>query len=259
MTIVQPDVGTLVRQWRTRRRLSQLELGLRADVSAKHVSFVETGRSRPTREMLLNLSEYLDIPLRERNEILLAGGFAPAYPEHAMSDVPMAAVASAIGQILAAHQPNPAVVVDRHWTMVDANPAIGLLVAGCAPTLLEPPINVLRLAIHPDGMAPRIRNLGQWRAHLLDRLEHQIAVTGDEVLVDLAAELSGYPSSGASGHRGELLIPLQIETDVGVLNLLSTTTVFGAPRDVTVADLAIESFYPADDATKRILDGLPRH
>ncbi|NMO04097.1 helix-turn-helix transcriptional regulator [Gordonia sp. TBRC 11910] len=254
MTTVHPDVGSLVREWRTRRRLSQLELGLRADVSAKHVSFVETGRSRPTREMLLNLSEHLDIPLRERNEILLAGGFAPAYPEHSISDVPMAAVASAISQILGAHQPNPAVVVDRQWSMVDANPAVGLLIEGCSAELLEPPVNVLRLALHPAGMARRIVNLGQWRAHLLDRLQHQIAVTGDPKLVRLAEELAGYPGADhARAHTSELIVPLQIDTAAGRLNFLSTTTVFGAPLDVTVADLAIEAFYPADEATRATL------
>lgn len=254
VTTVQPDVGSLVRRWRTRRRLSQLELGLRADVSAKHVSFVETGRSRPTREMLLNLSEHLDIPLRERNEILLAGGFAPAYPEHAVSDVPMAAVASAISQILGAHQPNPAVVVDRQWSMIDANPAVGLLIDGCSADLLEPPVNVLRLALHPAGMAPRIINLGQWRAHLLDRLHHQIAVTGDPTLSRLSDELASYPAAPAGAHGpSELIVPLQIDTAAGRLNFMSTTTVFGAPLDVTVADLAIEAFYPADDKTREAL------
>ncbi|WP_040525192.1 helix-turn-helix domain-containing protein [Gordonia effusa] len=254
MTTVQPDVGVLVREWRMRRRLSQLELGLRADVSAKHVSFVETGRARPTRDMLLNLSEHLDIPLRERNEILLAGGFAPAYPEHAMTDIPMAAVASAIAQILQAHLPNPAVVVDRHWTMVDANPAIALLTKGCAAELLEPPINVLRLALHPDGMAPRIANLAQVSAHLIGRLRHQIAVTGDRTLTRLADELETYPAGpGHEMSHSELLVPIQIDTAAGELNLMSTTTVFGAPRDVTVADLAIESFYPADEKTTDLL------
>ncbi|MFW0788038.1 helix-turn-helix domain-containing protein [Gordonia sp. CPCC 205333] len=254
VSIGQPDVGVLVREWRTRRRLSQLELGLRADVSAKHVSFIETGRSRPTREMLLNLSEHLDIPLRERNEILLAGGFAPAYPEHAMTDIPMAAVASAIARILAAHRPNPAVVVDRHWTMVDANPAIALLTEGCAADLLEPPINVLRLALHPEGMAPRIANLAQLRGPLLDRLQHQIAVTGDAILIRLAAELEGYATGpGDCESRSELLVPVHIDTAAGQLNLMSMTTIFGAPRDVTVADLAIESFYPADERTKDLL------
>ncbi|HEY5854128.1 MAG TPA: helix-turn-helix transcriptional regulator [Aldersonia sp.] len=243
-------VGVLLRQWRERRGLSQLELGLRADVSARHVSFLETGRSRPTREMVLRLSERLDVPLRERNTLLLAAGFAPAYPEHRLGDVPMSAVSAAIGQILRAHLPYPALVVDQHWNLVEANAAVATLVDGCSADLLEPPVNVLRLSLHPDGMASRIRNLALWRAHLLDRLDHQFRATGDPCLADLHAELTGYP--GGTSHAADaaaLVVPLEIVAGDERLSFLTTTTVFGTPLDVTVAELAIETFHPADSAT----------
>ena len=258
ITLDEPaqPVGVLLRHWRERRRLSQLDLASRTEVSARHVSFVETGRSKPTRAMVLKLSEQLDIPLRERNSLLLAGGFAPAYPEHQLDALPMAAVADAIGKILDAHLPYPALVVDRHRRMVDGNAAITAFTAGCAPNLLEPPINVLRLSLHPDGMAPRIRNLGQWRAHILDRLAHQIATTGDDRLSELHRELSGYPGGndgdekGAGGHDTRALtVPLRVAGPSSDLSFFSTTTVFGTPLDVTLAELAIESFYPADDLT----------
>lgn len=256
-TLAPPDrtVGDVLRHWRERRRMSQLELAGRAEVSSRHVSFLETGRSRPTRSMLLRLSEQLDIPLRERNSLLLVGGFAPEYAEHALGDVPMAAVARAVGQILRAHLPSPAVVVDRHWHLVDGNETVALLVDGCAPELLEPPINVLRLSLHPEGMASRIVNHGQWRAHLLHRLDHQIAVTGDGVLVDLAAELAGYPCAdpAVEPEPGALVVPMRIRTRAGELAFLSTTTVFGTPLDVTVAELAIETFHAADADTTEAL------
>jgi len=186
-------VGELVRSWRQRRRLSQLDLAVAADVSSRHLSFIETGRSRPSSQMLIHLSEHLDIPLRERNALLLAGGFAPAYPDHGLDAPPMAAVNDAIERVLAAHQPYPAVVVDRQWEMVAGNAAVGVLTGGCAPHLLEPPVNVLRLSLHPDGMAPRIVNLGQWRAHLLARLAREADATGDPALRDLLAEVTTYP------------------------------------------------------------------
>ncbi|MGW0040646.1 helix-turn-helix domain-containing protein [Rhodococcus sp. NPDC003348] len=256
-TLVGRDrpVGDLLRHWREHRRMSQLELAGRAEVSARHVSFLETGRSRPTRAMLLRLSEQLDIPLRERNSLFLAAGFAPAYPEHALGDVPMASVARAISQILHAHLPSPAVVVDRHWHLVDGNDAVALLVDGCSADLLEPPVNVLRLSLHPEGMAPRIVNLGQWRAHVLRRLEHQIAATGDPVLGGLATELAGYPCAdpAVEPEPGALVVPIRIRTAAGELALLSATTVFGTPLDVTVAELAIETFHAADERTAEAL------
>ncbi|MFC0451469.1 helix-turn-helix domain-containing protein [Rhodococcus jostii] len=248
-------VGVHLRTWRERRRLSQLELANRADISARHVSFLETGRSNPTRAMLLRLSEHLDIPLRERNSLLLAGGFAPAFPEHRLSDVPMASVADAIGKILTAHSPYPAVAIDRHWNMVDANDAVAILTEGCAAVLLEPPVNVLRLSLHPNGMAPRILDLALWRGHVLHRLRHQIAVTGDDRLRDLFGELDGYPGGtvDSADLPGSLVVPLRVRHRDTELAFLSTTTMFGTPLDVTVAELAIESFFPADAVTAATL------
>lgn len=251
------QVGVLLRHWRERRRLSQLELATRSDVSARHLSFVETGRSKPTQSMLLRLSEQLDIPLRERNSLLLAGGYAPAYAEHQLNDIPMAAVSDAIGKILRGHLPYPAVVVDRHWNLVDGNEAVALFTAGCAAHLLEPPINVLRLTMHPEGLARRLRNLGQTRAHLLDRLAHQVSTTGDSVLADLLSELRAYPGDDLDTVHDTraLVVPIRLTAQLTAsaepveLAFFSTTTVFGTPLDVTLAELAIESFYPADEAT----------
>jgi transcriptional regulator with XRE-family HTH domain len=258
MTTLQSEpAGAMLRHWRERRGLSQLALANRAGVSARHVSFVETGRSRPSRDMLLNICDELEIPLREQNSILMAAGLAPAYPEHHLGDVPMSAVSDAITRILRSHQPYPALVVDRHWTMIDANDAIGALVAGCSPELLEPPVNVLRLSLHPKGLAPRIANLGQWRSHLLVRLRHQIGATADPVLLRLYDELSGYPCDDPdeTAEAHSLVVPLRLRTDDGELSFLSTTTLFGTPLDVTVSELAIEAFYPADDATAAALHG----
>jgi hypothetical protein len=222
-------------------------------VSTRHLSFLETGRSQPTRDMLRRLSEHLDIPLRDRNALFLAAGFAPAYPEHRLADVPMSAVTDAIAQILRGHLPYPAVVIDRHWTLIDANDAVFTFLDGVAPHLLEPPVNVLRLSLHPDGMAPRIRNLGQWRTHLLDRLWHQVTITGDDRLAELHRELQTYPAppGDAAAPTNALVVPLELTTaDGDTLSFLSTTTVFGTPLDVTVAELAIEAFYPANGVTR---------
>ncbi|MFC4785031.1 helix-turn-helix domain-containing protein [Nocardioides sp. MAHUQ-72] len=253
----RPPVGHLLRSWRQRRRLTQLDLALSSQVSARHLSFVETGRSRPTREMILHLSETLDVPLRQRNELLLAGGFAPAYPEHQLADAPMAAISDAINRILDAHDPYPAVVVDRHWELVAANRATALLLDGVAGHLLEPPANVLRLSLHPEGLAPRISNLAEWRAHLLGRLERQAQSTGDAALAVLLDELRALPgSTDGSGHRDALVVPLRCRVGDVELSLFSTTTVFGTPLDVTVAELAIETFYPTDASTAEALRGL---
>ena len=250
------EVGVLLRGWRRRRGLSQLALAGAAGVSARHLSFVETGRSRPSRAMLLRLGEQLDVPLRDRNALLLAAGLAPAYPQRRLDDPPMAAVADAVTRILTAYEPYPALVVDRHWELVDANDAVAVLTAGCAPALLEPPCNVLRLCLHPDGLAPRIRTLGSWRAHLLSRLRHQIATTGDAALQELHDELRGYPAPPAGPDPGHAapVVPLRLATSDGrELAFLSTTTLFGTPGDVTVAELAIEAFLPADEATAAAL------
>ncbi|WP_249997974.1 helix-turn-helix domain-containing protein [Actinoplanes sp. M2I2] len=244
-------VGGLLREWRTDRRLSQLELSVRAGVSARHLSFLETGRSRPTRDMILRLAEELGVPLRSRNELLLAGGFAPAYGETALHGPPLAAVLSSLRDVLVGHAPYPAVLIDRHWTMVDANDAVARFTDGCAPWLLEPPVNVLRLSLHPDGMAPRIGNLPEWRTHVLHRLGRQAEATNDPVLRELHAELTAYP--GGATTAGEpphgLVVPLRFDD----LAFFSITSVLGTPLDVTLSELAIESFLPADPATAAAL------
>ena len=248
-------VGKLLRGWRERRRLTQFDLALRAEVSARHLSFIETGRARPTSEMILRLAQQLDVPLRERNVLLLSGGYAPAYPANGLADPPMAAVHEAIEHVLRAHEPFPAVVIDAGWEMVAANEAVSLLTEGSAAALLEPPVNVLRLSLHPDGMAPRIVNLPEWRAHLLDRLGRDIETTADPALIALRDELAGYPSPPPASHPDSraILVPLRLRVQGAVLSLFSTTTVFGTPRDVMLSELAIESFYPADAPTAAFL------
>jgi transcriptional regulator with XRE-family HTH domain len=243
--------------------MSQLDLSIEAGVSARHLSFVETGRSRPSPELILRLAEQLDMPLAERNAMLLAGGYAPAYPSHELSDPELAPIRAAVRQILDGHSPYPALVVDRHWRLVDANPAVSLFTAGAPPHLLDPPVNVLRLSLHPDGMAPRILNLPQWRAHLLHRLHQQAVATNDPVLSGLHEELRGYP--GGNGHVAQVdqavsrvVVPLRYRHDGQELCFLSTTTLFGTPLDVTVAGLAVEAFFPADPATTEALHALAR-
>ncbi|MBJ7357807.1 helix-turn-helix transcriptional regulator [Nocardioides sp.] len=245
--------GDLIRDWRQRRRLSQLELSLQADVSTKHLSFVETGRSRPSRDLLLQLAEHLDVPLRDRNQLLLAAGFAPVYPESSLHSPQMIAIREAVRGLLDGHDPYPAVVVDRWWNLVEANDALLGLAAGAAEHLLTPPVNVLRLSLHPDGVAPRILNLGEWRAHLLGRLRRQVALTADPELADLLEELAGYPGGqpdDAELHGpGEVVVPMRLRVGDTDLSLLSAVATFGTPLDVTVAELVIETFFPADQAT----------
>lgn len=256
-TTFNEPVGLLVRRWRERRRLSQLQLANEAGVSSRHLSFIETGRSQPSPSMIVRLSEFLEVPLRERNAWLLAAGYAPAYPETDLSEVSMSAVSTAINQVLSAHEPFPTAVVDQHWDLVDANSAIGVFLDGCAPELLEPPVNVLRLSLHPRGMAPRISNLHQWKSHLMERLRHQVLVTDDAELRRLAEELEQYPDSSSTSRPGRaepaIVVPLHYQNGNERLSFFSTTTVFGAPMDVTVSELAIESFYPTDDATRRAM------
>ncbi|HEV3362015.1 MAG TPA: helix-turn-helix transcriptional regulator [Pseudonocardiaceae bacterium] len=248
-------VGEMLREWREQRRLSQLELSSRAEISTRHLSFVETGRSAPSRAMVLHLTEQLDVPLRERNRLLLAAGFAPVYGETSLDAPRMAAIRAAVGQVLAAHEPYPAVVVDRWWDLVDSNASARLLIDSIAPELLEPPLNVLRASLHPDGMAKRIINLGEWRAHLLAQLRHQVAVTADPRLAELYAELSGYPGGDEPGpsDASGVIVPLRLRHESGELAFFSTVATFGTPLDVTVAELAIESFFPADEHTATVL------
>ena len=253
-----PPVGAQLREWRQRRRLSQLDLAGHAEVSTRHLSCMETGRALPSREMVLRLADRLAVPLRERNRLLTAAGYAPLYREHALADPEMRAPAQAVQLVLKAHEPFPALAVDRHWTMVACNGMVTLLLQGLPQDLLGPPLNVLRLSLHPQGLAPRIANLAAWRAHLLHRLRLQVQATADPVLAALAAELRGYPSSGgepadAPPGDGQVYVPLQLRTPAGVLNFISTVTVFGTPTDITLSELALETFFPANEDTAQAL------
>lgn len=254
-------IGDHLREWRQRRRLSQLDLALEAEISTKHLSFLETGRSQPSRDMVLHLAERLDVPLRERNVLLVSAGFAPVFPQRPLADPALQSARKAVDLVLKGHEPYPAIAIDRHWTLVAHNAAVPLLLTSADPSLLQPPVNVLRLSLHPKGLAPRIENLGQWRAHLLTRLRQQIDVTADAELTRLMDELSSYPApGGAKAPRASVnhdyagvVVPLRFVTDKGTLSLFSTTTIFGTPVDITLSELAIESFFPADAATAEML------
>jgi transcriptional regulator with XRE-family HTH domain len=249
----RPSVGTLLREWRQRRRFSQLDLALEAGVSARHVSFIETGRSRPSAEMVVRLADHLDVPLRERNSLLLAAGYAPAYAQHDLDAPEMGPIREAIERVLRGHEPYPALVVDRHWGMVAANGALALLTAGVAPELLEPPVNVLRLSLHPEGVAPRIINLGEWRAHLLDRLGREAVISGDPALFALHEELAAYPGADPPHAPdldvGGVAVALRVRVGNQELAFISTATTFGTAVDITVSELSIEAFFPSDAAT----------
>jgi transcriptional regulator with XRE-family HTH domain len=253
----RPRVGSLLRDWRERRHLSQLDLAVGAGVSARHVSFVETGRSRPSAEMVMQLADHLDVPLRDRNALLLAAGYAPAYAQRDLEDPEMGPVRDALDRLLRGHEPYPALVADRHWGLVAGNRALAMLTAGVAEHLLEPPVNVLRLGLHPDGLAPRILNLAEWRAHLLDRLSRQAVVSGDPALFALHEELAALPGAvpgqSVDLEASEIAVPLRIEIDGTELAFISAATSFGTPTEITVSELAIESFFPADDQTARFV------
>lgn len=250
-------VGILLRQWRERRRLSQLELSIRAEISTRHLSFVETGRSAPSRDMVLQLTDRLDIPLRERNRLLLAAGFAPVYSETPLGAPQMDSIRAAVRQLLAGHEPYPALVVDRSWNLVEANSSIALFTSLVSPDLLAPPANVLRASLHPQGLAPHIVNLGQWRGHLLHRVRRIVELTADPDMVKLADELESYPCPDRQVEPtgpGEIMVPLRLRApDGSELSFFSMVATFGTPLDVTLSELAIEAFYPADDATARAL------
>jgi transcriptional regulator with XRE-family HTH domain len=257
------SASDLLREWRLRRRMSQLDLACEAEISTRHLSFLETGRSQPSREMLLRLAERLEIPLRERNALLMAGGFAPLFPERALDDPALLAARAAIEQILTGHEPFPALAIDRHWNLVSANRVIPLLLTGVAPELLAAPVNVMRLSLHPQGLAPRIVNFPEWRRHLLDRLRQQIALSADPVLIDLMKELQSYPEpagTDANEHPASpyaaVAVPFQLATDGGVLSFFSTTTIFGTPVDITLSELAMECFFPANAETSAALRAL---
>lgn len=257
-------IGDHLREWRQRRRLSQLNLALEAEISTKHLSFLETGRAQPSREMVLKLAEQLDVPLRERNVLLVSAGFAPVFARRGLEDPAMQQARKAVDLVLKGHEPYPAIAVDRHWTLIAHNAAVPRLLAVADAELMQPPVNVLRLSLHPKGLAPQIENLAEWRAHLLARLRQQIGVTADGELTALMDELSAYPAPGSTKPpRGMVnpdyagvVVPLRFKTEARTLSLFSTTTIFGTPVDITLSELAIESFFPADAATAEILRGL---
>ena len=248
-------IGALLRDWRQRRSLSQLELSLNAEVSSRHLSFLETGRAQPSREMVLHLADHLEVPLRERNHLLLAAGYAPVYLERSLDTEEMATVRDALDRFLRAHEPYPAVVLDRHYHLLAANDALAVLTDGVAPGLLTPPANALRVTLHPRGMAPRIVNLGEWSAHLLHRLRRQAAIIGDAELDRLHDELAGYPGVERDPPRADavgmadIALPLRIRDGDRELSFLSTISTFGTAIDITLAELAIEAFYPANAQT----------
>lgn len=260
MTLMMPRspsaAGALLRDWRVRRRMSQLEFALQAEISQKHLSFIESGRARPSREMVLRLTERLDVPLRERNAIVLAAGYAPAFPERGLNDPALAPARAAIAAILKGHEPYPALAFDRRWNLIDANAGVArLLTLVSDAALLRPPVNVLRLSLAPGGLAPHIVNLDQWRAHILERLRQQIGVTGDSELMALRDDLAhlagpGAPTDGLPAESAaSIAVPLRLRTPVGELALISATTIFGTPVDVTLSELALETFFPADEQT----------
>lgn len=265
MGATQTSAGTMIREWRARRRMSQLDLALQAEISQRHLSFVESGRARPSREMVLRLAEHMEVPLRQRNHLLIAAGFAPSYGERDLGDPRLKPALAAVELVLKGHEPYPAIAVDRGWNMVLANAAAAPFLDGIAEAaLLRPPVNVLRLALHPGGLAPRIVNLDEWRAHLIGRLRHQIDATASPELQALERELSSYPGRPVPAGRShdpasEIAVPMRVAMDGTVLSFITTVTVFGTPLDVTLSELAIESFFPADaetgDFLRRLAEG----
>ncbi|WP_035302881.1 helix-turn-helix domain-containing protein [Actinokineospora inagensis] len=243
-----------LRTWRLRRKVSQIDLALRAGTTQRHISFIESGRSSPGRAMIIRLAESLDVPLRERNALLLASGYAPAYPETPWDDTLLTPIRAAVEQVLQAHNPYPAIVVDRHGTLVSANTAFHTLTADVSPTLVTPPVNIPRLLLHPTGLAPHITNLDEWAHHVLDALRTQAARTPDPALDALIAELTTYtPTPHVPPTHLGFATPLCLRTPAGELHLLTTLTHFATPHDVTVAELRLEAFLPADAPTATLL------
>ncbi|MCC8400719.1 helix-turn-helix transcriptional regulator [Paraburkholderia sp. MMS20-SJTN17] len=259
-------VGELLREWRQRRRMSQLLLATEADISTRHLSFVESGRALPSREMVMHLAERLDVPLRARNALLVAAGYAPLFRERPLSDPQLAAAREAVELVLKGHEPYPALAIDRHWTIVATNNALTPLLSGASPELLQPPVNALRLSLHPQGIAASIINWHAWREHALARLQRQIDVSGDDTLSALRDELAAYPAppdadttAPDDASLSQIAVPLRLRTPLGVLSFFSTTTVFGTPVDVTLSELAIEAFFPADPQTAAALREFAEH
>jgi transcriptional regulator with XRE-family HTH domain len=256
MTAHQLPFGVLLRRWRERRRMTQGDLAYAAESSTRHLSCLETGKAQPSREMIARLAEYLEIPLRDQNTLMLAAGFAPAFQERSLAA--LEAAKTAIDAILAAHKPYPSFAVDRHWNIVASNSALPQLYEGCSPDLMRTPVNAVRLTLHPAGMAPKIVNYAAWRAHTLTVLRQQIDARADPVIQALFAEVSSYPAPpgpepSASPEASErFATPLRIATRFGVMSFLSTVTVFGTPNDVTLSELALEMLFPADEKTAEI-------
>ena len=260
VAVEDAKAGPMVRTWRERRRLSQLSLAVEANISQRHLSFIESGRAAPSRDMVLRLAETLEIPLRERNALLLCAGYAPIYKDRPLDDPALAPAMAGVRTLLAAHEPFPALALDRRWNVVLANAAIGPLIAGADPSLLRAPINVVRLSLHPRGLAPLIVNLSQWRAHLLERLRRQLRARPDPDVEALLHEVEAFPAPGSKGTSHDpfedVAIPLCLRTPRGVLSFLSCVTVFGTAVDVTLSELSMELFFPRDDATARVLRGV---
>ncbi|MBA3693632.1 MAG: helix-turn-helix transcriptional regulator [Acidobacteria bacterium] len=256
-------VGDLLREWRERRRLSQLDLALETDVSQRHLSFIEIGRAKPSREMLLRLSERLDVPLRERNVLLTAGGFSQIFPERPLDDAALAAARLAVDLMLSGLEPNPAFVVDRHWNLIDTNKAANFLLTAVDSSLLESsPVNMLRLCLHPRALAARTINYAEWRKYILEYLSRQIEITADTFLIELLEELKNYPKPKTSKEKlsdkqedySRVAVPLRLETEEGEMSFLVTTTIFGTPIDITLSEIAVEVFFPADASTAEIIN-----
>ncbi len=244
-------IGDHLREWRQRRHLSQLDLAVDAEISARHLSFVETGRAAPSRDMVLKLAERLDVPLRERNVLLVAAGYAPAFPQRSLDDPALKSARAAIDLVLKAHEPNPALAYDRHWNLVTANRMVAPLLTGVPERLLGQPVNILRLAFHPEALAARTVNLAEWCGHLLERVHRQCEATADPELIKLYAELKAYPIPARAMPLAadSVAIPLKLRHDGQVLSFVSTTMVFGTPVDITLSELALETFFPADEIT----------
>lgn len=252
-------LGEQLREWRTRRRMSQMDLALDSEISTRHLSFIETGRSKPSAAMLQRIADCLDVPHRARNAMLLAAGYAPDFQERSLDSPEMAGMRAIIDHVLKGHEPYPALAVDRHWNMVAANEAIAILIEQVSPALLEPPANVLRIALHPDGLAPQIVNYAMWRAHILHRLDLQIEASADAGLIALRKELADYAVE-ANDNEGapvsSIAVPLVLDTIVGRISFVSTVTIFGTPVDITLSELAIEAFFPADADSAALLQRL---
>ena len=252
-------LGEQLREWRTRRRMSQMDLALDTEISTRHLSFIETGRSKPSAAMLQRIADCLEVPHRARNAMLLAAGYAPDYQERPLDSAEMAGMRAIVEHVLKGHEPYPALAVDRHWNMIAANDAIAILVEQVSPELLTPPVNVLRLALHPDGLAPQIVNYGEWRAHILHRIDLQIEASGDAGLIALREELAGYAveaNDNVGGNVSGIAVPLLLDTIAGQIRFVSTVTIFGTPVDITLSELAIEAFFPADAESAALLQKL---